>query len=200
MKKFDQLHSNHVHTRRVSKLCEHLTAMIPLNSSILDVGCGDGELARMIAEKREDTDISGVDVLVRPDTKIPVSEFDGATLPFPDKSFDLVMFVDVLHHTEDPKILLREAVRVAKKGVVMKDHTRNGLLANKTLRLMDWVGNAKYGVALPYNYWSLTEWQAAFTELKLKPRVWLEDLNLYPAPADWIFGRSLHFISLLETD
>lgn len=200
MKKFDQLHSNHVHTRRVSKLCEHLTAMIPLNSSILDVGCGDGELARMIAEKRRDTDISGVDVLVRPDTKIPISEFNGVTLPFPDKSFDLVMFIDVLHHTEDPKILLREAVRVAKKGVVMKDHTRNGLLANKTLRLMDWVGNAKYGVALPYNYWSLTEWQTAFAELKLEPRVWLKDLNLYPAPADWIFGRSLHFISLLETN
>ena len=200
MKNLDRLHSNHVHTRRVSKLCEHLTTMIPLDSSILDVGCGDGDLARMIAEKRRDTDISGVDVLLRPDTKIPVSEFDGVTLPFPDRSFDLVMFVDVLHHTADPKILLREAARVAKKGIVMKDHTRDGLLANETLRLMDWVGNAKHGVALPYNYWSLNEWRTAFAELELKPRVWLKDLNLYPAPADWIFGRSLHFISLLETD
>jgi len=200
MKKLDEFHSNYVHTQRVTKLCEHLVEVIPIDSSILDVGCGDGQLARLIMNKRADIEISGVDVLARRDTGIPVSNFDGTTLPFSDKSFDLVMFIDVLHHTENPKVLLREAARVAKKGIVLKDHTRNGLLANETLRLMDWVGNAKHGVALPYNYWSLREWQTAFAELKLKPRVWLKNLNLYPAPIDWIFGRSLHFISLLETN
>jgi SAM-dependent methyltransferase len=31
--------------------------------------------------------------------------------PFSEDSFDMVMFVDVLHHTSDPRVLLREAVR-----------------------------------------------------------------------------------------
>jgi hypothetical protein len=37
---------------------------------------------------------------------------------------------------------------------LIKDHTLNGFLAGLTLRFMDWVGNACYGIALPYHYWS----------------------------------------------
>jgi ubiquinone/menaquinone biosynthesis C-methylase UbiE len=55
------------------------------------------------------------------------------------------MFVYVLHHTNDPEVLLREAQRVALKAVVLKDHTRNGLLAYTTLRFMDWVGMPTMG-------------------------------------------------------
>jgi ubiquinone/menaquinone biosynthesis C-methylase UbiE len=84
-------------------------------------------------------------VLVWPHTKIPVTAFDGEHLPFPDKSVDVVMFVYVLHHTNDPEVLLREAQRVALKAVVLKDHTRNGLLAYTTLRFMDWVGMPTMG-------------------------------------------------------
>jgi SAM-dependent methyltransferase len=200
MKAIVRFHSNYVHTRRVQRLCEFLSELIPKNATVLDVGCGDGWLADLIMQKRPDVQISGVDVLVRPTTKIPVRQFDGEKLPFANRSFDVVMFVDVLHHTENPRILLGEAVRTARRSILIKDHTRNGFLANETLRLMDWVGNAQHGVALPYNYWTLDEWRKAFDELNLKPRVWRRKLNLYPAPADWIFGRSLHFVSLLETN
>ena len=64
------------------------------------------------------------------------------------------MFVDVLHHTEDPMALLGEAVRVARKTIVVKDHTLNGFLAGPTLHFLDRVGNARHDVALPYNYTS----------------------------------------------
>ena len=42
---------------------------------------------------------------------------------------------------------------MAARGIVLKDHTRNGLFSGSTLRFMDWVGNARHGVRLPYNYW-----------------------------------------------
>ncbi len=201
MKVVDNIHSKSVHTRRVNKLCEHLSDLIPHGSSVLDVGCGDGLLSSLIMQKRTNIKLSGVDVLVRSDAKIPVAEFDGESIPFQDKSFDIVMFVDVLHHTDNPEILLREAVRVANHAIVIKDHTRNGFLAYPTLRFMDWVGNAKHNVALPYNYWSAQQWTNALNSLNLQTEVWIKDLGLYPKPADWIFGRSLHFIakfSLIE--
>jgi hypothetical protein len=62
---------------------------------------------------------------------------------------------------------------------------------------MDWVGNARQGVALPYNYWSLAKWHRVFDKLGLSINSWESNLMLYPPPADLILGRSLHFIALL---
>ena len=178
-------------------LADHLARLLPQESSVLDVGCGDGKLAALMIQKRPDVRIEGVDVLVRPDTAIPLSHFDGQSLPFGDRAFDVVMFVDVLHHTDDPMILLREAARVAKQAVVIKDHTRDGFLAGPTLRFMDHVGNARHGVALPYNYWPLAKWKAAWETLGLRRETWIDRLGLYPWWANQVFGRRLHFVTKL---
>jgi len=164
----------------------------------LDVGCGDGQLAWLIMQKRPDVKIQGIDILVRTETKIDVAPFDGNVIPYPNVSFDFVIFSDVLHHTIDPLILLREAARVARKAIILKDHLCDGLLAGPTLRFMDQVGNARHGVALPYNYWSRQKWLDAFGNLGLSISAWKEDLKLYPAWADLIFGRSLHFVAKLD--
>ena len=124
-----KLHEKRVHGRRVDSLLRNLKGLIPENSSVLDVGCGDGLLASLIQEQVPGSSLQGIDVLIRPDTKIPIAEFDGITIPMEDNSVDVVMMVDVLHHTDDPEIMVREAKRVARKWFVIKDHTRNGLLA-----------------------------------------------------------------------
>jgi hypothetical protein len=107
------------------------------------------------------------------------------------------MFVDVLHHTADPLLLLREANRVGKM-ILIKDHFREGFFSGTRLRFMDWVGNARHGVALPYNYWSRSEWSAAFSQLGLKAGEMKTSLGLYPVPASWIFERGLHFVARLQ--
>jgi SAM-dependent methyltransferase len=141
--------------------------------------------------------IHGVDVLVRKKTTIPVEPFDGHRLPFDDGSFDAVTFVDVLHHAVDPERLMVEASRVARRAVVIKDHLREGWLANATLRFMDRVGNCRHGVALPHNYWPRDFWQQAFQRRGLHVDYWTERMGLYPWPASWIFDRSLHFVARL---
>jgi SAM-dependent methyltransferase len=198
MNLIDRLHAGYVHTRRVRRLCDHLSALIPTGAQVLDVGCGDGLLGGMIMQNRPGIELQGIDVLVRDCPAIPVGWFDGRVIPRGNASVDVVMFVDVLHHTDDPMILLHEAARVAGQGILIKDHTKDGLLAGPTLRFMDYVGNARHGVNLPYNYWPKRRWLNAFHDLGLTVRSWEDDLKLYPQPADWVFGRSLHFVALLE--
>lgn len=191
------LHAPLVFDRRTRVLSGELAALLPPGASVLDVGCGDGTISAMIGTARPDASIHGVDVMLRPQTRIPVEVFDGRTLPSADKSVDVVMFVDVLHHTDDPMVLLREAARVARKMVLLKDHTRDGLLAGARLRFMDWVGNAPHGVVLPYNYWSEGQWLAGFEALGLTVEAWRSEIGLYPFPVSLVFGRGLHCIVAL---
>jgi len=198
MNALGRLHGSLVFDRRTRVLAEHLAEILPPIARVLDVGCGDGTIGRLVGALRPDIAITGIDVMVRPTAHILVKQFDGKTIPYDDNSFDVVMFVDVLHHTDDPEILLREARRVACQSVVLKDHTRDGILAGPILRFMDWVGNAPHGVVLPYNYWPEQRWHQAFAQIGLRPQIWLAKLGLYPIPASWIFDRSLHFIARLD--
>ena len=188
------LHGRVVWDRRVEVLTEQIAGLLPADARVLDVGCGDGSIAAEIMARRPDVTITGIDVLVRPETKIEVTEFDGRTIPFGDATFDAVTFVDVLHHTDDATVLLREAARVAATAVVIKDHLADGFLANPTLRAMDWVGNASHGVALPYNYWTSAQWDAAFADVGLEVQRSVTDLGLYAPPLSWACDRQLHVV------
>lgn len=186
-----------VFARRIEVLSRHLGEMLPAGASVLDVGAGDGSLASRLMERRRDLRIQGVDVLVRPDTHIPVHAFDGTTLPFPSRSFDVVMLIDVMHHAAQQSALMREVARVARGTVIIKDHFVRGVLARPTLRFMDWVGNARHGVRLPYSYWTPQEWENAFRDAGLTRSAQRDHLGLYPWPASLLFERGLHFIAAL---
>ena len=198
MSLLEALHANYIQQRRIDVLARHLKSLIPPNASVLDVGCGDGRLAYRIGQERRDVSFRGIDVLLRKKTLIPVQHFDGETIPAETASVDVVMFIDVLHHTNDPISLLREAARVARRSVLIKDHLVNGFLAEPALRFMDRIGNARYGVALPGNYWRQSQWDEVFETLALTAVDRLEKLALYPKALDLFFGRSLHFLAKLD--
>jgi len=200
MSLLDGIHGDWIFRRRVETLAQKMAKLLPMRACVLDVGCGDGSLALRVSRLRPDIKIEGIDVLRREETSIPVKKFDGEHIPHASGSFDVVMFVDVLHHTSDPRILLQEAKRVASQAVVIKDHTRDGLLAGPRLRLMDWVGNARHGVVLPYNYWPRHRWQKELKNLGFVEDDWNTRVDLYPWWADWAFGSSLHFVARLRTD
>lgn len=193
----DGVHERFVLGRRVRVIAGHLAALVPRNSDVLDVGAGDGAVAYSLVRRRPDLRAEGIDVLVREGTHIPVRPFDGSHIPAADRSVGTVLLVDVLHHTDEPAALLREAARVARDAVVVKDHLVQGLLARPTLRFMDRVGNARHGVRLPYNYLTRREWDEAFAIAGLRVDAWVAQLGLYPAPASWLFDRGLHFAARL---
>ena len=193
-----EVHGKVVHARRSAVLAKHFAELLPKGHSVLDVGCGDGLIDSLVLEHRRDLTINGVDVLVRPHARISVTHYDGRDLHFPDAAFDTVLFSDILHHTESPPAILKDAVRVARQCVVIKDHLVKGWLARATLRFMDFVGNAPHGVVLPYNYFTPPQWADVLQECRLVARTVRNNLGRYPPWGDVFFGRSLHFVGIYD--
>lgn len=89
------------------------------DSIVLDLGCGNGvSTSRIKAKLAVGVDLS-VRQLVKSKRKHPKSHFvvgDARKLPFKDKTFDLVVAINMLHHVDDPEAVLGECFRVLKAG------------------------------------------------------------------------------------
>lgn len=196
------VHTNTVLSRRAVVLRDAICNVLPRGNKLtgVDIGCGNGILGLSIMEKRPDVRMTGVDVHIWPKTVIPVTKYDGNRLPFEDKSVDFAILSDVLHHCESPRAVLMEAARISRKFVIIKDHVCQNGFDRIVLRFMDWFGNRGYGVALPYKYFSSTEWETVFAELGLKPEVTNTKLGLYPFPFSLLFERKLHFVSRVAVE
>ncbi len=106
--------------QRVIGLClegAHIT-------SVLDVGTGSGIFAEGFAEKV--ATVAGIDAnpeMIKVSKElVPKANFLEATaesIPFADKSFDLVFLGLVLHEADDPEQALSEGRRCAKHSVVV---------------------------------------------------------------------------------
>jgi SAM-dependent methyltransferase len=191
-------HGTTVFNRRVRVLAESLAAKIPPGASVLDIGCGDGTIASLIQADNPAITIQGIEFAPRPSCRISCKLFDGVKIPHESDSFDVCMFVDVLHHTHRIEPLLAEACRVSCRYILIKDHLAENWLDFKTLQFMDWVGNRPHGVVLPYNYQSMAQWDGYFSKAGLKVINRQNKTSLYPFPFSALFGRKLHFIALLE--
>lgn len=193
------LHRSAISGRRVNVLGNHLIQLLPENILLkgLDVGCGSGELSKYVQDRCPETKIYGVDILAREDAVIEVKNFDGIRLPFADQSYDFVMLIDVLHHTDYPQKLMQECVRVTRKFILIKDHNCESWLDRVCLRFMDWVGNRSYNVYLPYNYLSKSDWKKLYQASGIVCEANLSELHLYPKPFSFLFDRNLHFIARL---
>ena len=91
MKLAERLHEASGGARRLEALSEHVGALLPEGAKVLDVGCGDGMLDERIQQRHSHLEITGIDVLVRPEARIPVRLFDGRTIPHAEDSFDAVL-------------------------------------------------------------------------------------------------------------
>ena len=100
----------------------HDELTLPPSARVLEVGCGTGAIARMLAARADVAAVVGLDQSLvflerarRLAADIPTVSFmpgDAHMLPFADGVFDLVMFSTSLSHIVDAKAALGEAQRV----------------------------------------------------------------------------------------
>jgi SAM-dependent methyltransferase len=191
-------HHKYVFLRRIQVLSTEIAKQLPDNINILDIGCGDGTISKMIMDNKKNVTIHGIDVFARESCAIPFKMFDGKTIPHADNEFDATLFVDVLHHTTNIKELLQEAGRVSGKYIILKDHHYNNALDFGILKFMDWIGNAPHGVKVIYNFKNLDFWKNTFNEIGFEIETINTYVPIYPFPFNLVFGRNLHFIAVLK--
>jgi SAM-dependent methyltransferase len=192
----ERLHERYIADRRARRLGRLLADALPPGPlRVLDVGCGDGRVDYFLRSARPELSVNGIDLQRRENACGPVQTYGGGSLPFQARDFDAILFVDVLHHTEDPIALLAEGARVARRTIVVKDHLREGMLAGARLRFMDRVGNRRFGVPLPFNFWRRADWLDAFSRLGVETEYWTESLELYARPLGRVFDSTLHFLA-----
>ncbi len=101
--------------------------------TVLDVGCGTGHWTRWLSDAGlavYGTDLSWA--MLREAQRMGTRrclQGDAHALPFPDKTFDLAMMVTTLEFVANPLRALEEAIRVARKGVILGVLNRLSLLA-----------------------------------------------------------------------
>ena len=91
-----------------------------------------------------------------------------------------------------------EMCRVAKYGLILKDHIADTWGDRLLLTIMDWAGNRGYGTPLPYNFLTTKEWSSLFDEMGLRHVEHSTRLNLYPPYFFGFLDRQLHFLAHLD--
>jgi ubiquinone/menaquinone biosynthesis C-methylase UbiE len=93
---------------------------------VLDLGCGQGNTTRCLADELEPSECIGVEfdatlveyAQTRPENPpgVRFQQGDATQLPFPDASFDVVFCRYLLIHIADPLRVVREMMRVVRPG------------------------------------------------------------------------------------
>jgi ubiquinone/menaquinone biosynthesis C-methylase UbiE len=137
--------------RRVQRDREIAGALPDPIGSVLDIGCGQGDLLAQLSPRAQTvvgTDL--VDVMVetaranlRDYANVRVLAAPAEDLPFPDQSIDAAILADVIEHLLEPIGCLKEIRRVLKPGGLLVITTPNAPIEARWKRL-DRVLNAPF--------------------------------------------------------
>jgi 2-polyprenyl-3-methyl-5-hydroxy-6-metoxy-1,4-benzoquinol methylase len=91
---------------------------------VLEIGCGVGEFSQLLAERGARVIGADISPLAIEETGHRLERYEGTeaivadicAVPFRDESFDLVVSLETIEHSSDPRKALAELVRLTRRG------------------------------------------------------------------------------------
>lgn len=100
-----------------------ISGIIDPNSTILDLGCGDGVLLKVLKDKK--IHATGIEIdqdkvikCLEKGLSVIQGDIDEGLAEYPDDSYDYVILNQTLQSTEKPDYVIKEMLRVGNKVVV----------------------------------------------------------------------------------
>ena len=142
--------------RHSSTKLEHRIILdwIPPRSSVLDLGCGNGELLSVLAKERQvqgqgiEIDQQAIHQCVTEGLSVFQQDIDIGLSEYADKFFDFVILYQSFQQVKKPNFVLKEALRVGKKVIV---GFPNFVYYKARLQIF-FVGKVPVTSALPYEW------------------------------------------------
>jgi methionine biosynthesis protein MetW len=109
-------------TSRVDLLL--IAEMIAPSSRVLDIGCGDGTLLRILEERRGvdgrgiELSQAGVNQCVAQGLAVIQGDADADLAYYPDLAFDYAILSQTIQATHNPRVVLEQLLRIGKYAVV----------------------------------------------------------------------------------
>jgi methionine biosynthesis protein MetW len=98
--------------------------MVEANSRVLDVGCGDGTLLRLLSEEKGvdargiELSQGGVNDCVAKGLSVIQGDADTDLTAYPDDAFDYVILSQTLQATRQPRKVLENMLRIGRHAIV----------------------------------------------------------------------------------
>jgi methionine biosynthesis protein MetW len=101
-----------------------ISQLVAPKSRVLDIGCGDGQLLKLLEESRQvdgrgiEISQKGVNECVARGLSVIQGDADSDLVDYPDEAFDFVILSQTLQATYHPRVVIEQMLRIGRRVIV----------------------------------------------------------------------------------
>ena len=108
------------------ELFEYILNKLPKRPiKLLDVGCGDGSFLKYVANKRDDIELCGIDLIENSHPQIKFIKGDIYTWTYKHEKFDVIVSLSTIEHVDDTHKFIKKLRSMSKDNGILFIDTIN---------------------------------------------------------------------------